>query len=82
MSNLLFVGKTISYMIQVLSLSWLMKNIWRRVNWWRRFEKVFYQQDITRRPRGKVELWLCNGVQESARTMITQCIEWSIEGYT
>ena len=58
MSNLLSVGKTISYMIQVLSLSWLMKKI----------QKGFNQQDVTRVPRGKVELWLCNGVQELAKT--------------
>ena len=64
-SNLLSVGKTIAYMIQVLSLSWLMKKIW----------KGFNQQDVTRVPRGKVELWLCNGVQESVKTMITQCID-------
>ena len=52
-----------------------MKNIWRRFDWWRRFEKVFNQQDVTRRPRGKVELWLCNEVQELAKTVITQCID-------
>ena len=52
---------------------------WRRFearfDWWRRFEKVFNQQDLTRRPKGKVELWLCNGVQELAKTVITQCID-------
>ena len=51
------------------------------VDWWRRFEedltneedskKVFNQQDVTRRPRGKVELWLCNGVQELVKILIT-----------
>ena len=65
MSNLLPIGKTIAYMIQVLSISWLMKKIW----------KGFNQQDVTRRPRGKVELWLCNGLQELVKTVITQCID-------
>ena len=41
-----------------------MKKIW----------KGFNQQDVTKVPSGKVELWLCNGVQESTKTMITQCI--------
>ena len=45
------------------------------VDWWRRFENVFNQQDVTRRLRGKVELWLCNGVQESVKIVITQCID-------
>ena len=44
---------------------WLMKKIW----------KGFNQQDVTRRPRGKDELWICNGVQESVKTVITQCID-------
>ena len=57
MSNLLFASKTIAYMIQVLSLSWLMKNIWSK--------------DVTKVPRGKVELWLCNEVQGSVKTVIT-----------
>ena len=35
----------------------------------------FNQQDVTKVPRGKVELWLCNGVQESVKTVITQCID-------
>ena len=65
MSNLLFAGKTISYMIEVLSFSLLMKMIW----------KGFNQQDVTKVPRGKVELWLCNEVQESAKMVITQCID-------
>ena len=55
------LGKTIAYMIQLLSLSLLMKNIW----------KGFNQQDVTKVPSGKVELWLCNGVQELAKTVIT-----------
>ena len=50
-------------MIQVLSLSWLMKKIW------------FDQQDVTKVPRGKVELWLCNEVQGLVKTMITWCID-------
>ena len=40
MWNLLSEGKTIAYMIQVLSLSWLMKKIW----------KGFNQQDVTKVP--------------------------------
>ena len=64
-SNLLFVGKIIAYMTQVLSLSWLMKKIW----------KGFNQKDVTKVPSRKVELWLCNGVQELAKTVITQCID-------
>ena len=54
-------------MIQVLSPSWLMKKIW--------FLMIFDQQDVTKVPRGKVELWLCNEVQESAKIVITQCID-------
>ena len=65
MSNLLFVGNTIAYMIQVLSLSWLTKKTWNGFN----------QQDVTRRPRGKVELWLYNGVQELVKIVIIQCID-------
>ena len=42
-----------------------MKKIW----------KGFNQQDVTIVPSGKVELWLCNGVQESAKTVILQCID-------
>ena len=59
MSNLLFAGKTIVYMFQVLSLSWF--------DWWRTFD----QQYVTKVPRGKVELWLHNGVQESVKIVIT-----------
>ena len=58
MSNPLFASKTIDYMIQVLSLSWF--------DWWRWFD----QQDVTQVPSRKVELWLCNGVQESAKIVI------------
>ena len=43
MSNLLFVGKTIAYKIQVLSLILLMKMIWSK--------------DVTIAPRENVELW-------------------------
>ena len=42
-----------------------MKKIW----------KGFNQQDVTRRPRGNVELWLWNGVQELVKTVITQCFD-------
>ena len=35
---------------------------------------VLNQQDVTRKPRRKVELWLRNGVQEPAKIVITQCI--------
>ena len=69
MSNLLFVGKTISYMIQVLSLNWLMKKIW----------KGFNQQDAMKVPSGNVEIWLCNGVHELAKIVITQCIDNLLE---
>ena len=65
MSTLLSVGNGIAYMIQVLSLSWLMKKIW----------KGFNQQDVTKVPSGKVELWLCNGVKELAKIVITQFID-------
>ena len=44
------------------------------VDWWRRFEEVD-QQDVTKVPSGKVELWLCNEVQELARTVIKQRID-------
>ena len=37
------------------------------VDWWRRFD----QQDVTKVPRGKVELWLCNEVQGLVKIMIT-----------
>ena len=37
--------------------------------------KRFDQQDVTKVPREKVELWLCNEVQELAKKMITQCID-------
>ena len=64
MSNLLSIGKKIAYMIQVLSLSWSIKKIW----------KGFNQLDVNKVPSGKVELWLYNGVWELAKTVITQCI--------
>ena len=50
---------------EYLKKSWLMKKI----------QKGFNQQDVTRRPRWKVELWLWNGVQESVKIVITQCID-------
>ena len=34
-------------------------------------KRVFNQQYVTRSPRGKVELWLCNGVQELVQIVIT-----------
>ena len=61
MSNLLFVGKTTSYKILLLLLIWLMKRIWSK--------------DVTIAPRGKVELWLCNEVQESIKIVMTWCID-------
>ena len=60
MSNLLFVGMKFSYKIQILSL-----------DWWRGFD----QQDVTRVPKGKVELWFCNEVQGSVKTMVKWCID-------
>ena len=48
-------------MIQVLSISWLMKIIWSK--------------DVTTTPRGKVELWLCKEVQELFKIMIIWCID-------
>ncbi len=75
MSNLinsLFVGNTTTYMFQVLSLSWLMKRIWSK--------------DVTIAPRGKVELCLCNEVQELVKIVVTWCIDYLLEvtnvGYT
>ena len=61
MSNLISMGKTIAYIIQVLSLSLLMKKIW----------KGFNELDVTKVTSGKVELWLCNVVQELAKIVIT-----------
>ena len=43
---------------------------WRIFEWWRRFEE-FDQKDVTKVPSGKIELWLYNGIQELAKTMIT-----------
>ena len=40
-----------------------MKKTWR-----------FDQQDVTKVTSDKVELWLCNEVQELAKIVITQCI--------
>ena len=55
MSNLLIVGKTFTYLIQVISLSWLMIDEEDLIDE-EDSKKVFSQQDVTRRPRGKVEL--------------------------
>ena len=63
MPNLLFFGITIAYKIQVLSLSWLMIDE-------EDLKRFFNQQDVTRRPRGKVELWFCNEVQGLVKTMV------------
>ena len=41
------------------------------VDWWRRFD----QQDVTKAPRGKVELWLYNEVQGSVKIVMTWCID-------
>ena len=41
----------------------------------KKIQKGFNQQDVTKRPRGKVELWLCNEVQELAKIVIIQCID-------
>ena len=37
------------------------------VDWWRGFD----QQDVTKVPRGKVELWLCIEMQELVKIVIT-----------
>ena len=36
------------------------------VDWWRGFN----QQDVTRAPKGKVELWYYNEVQGLVKTMV------------
>ena len=41
------------------------------VDWWRGFD----QQDVTRAPKGKVEIWSCNEVHGSAKTMVKWCID-------
>ena len=41
------------------------------VDWWGGFD----QQDVTKVPRGKVELWLCIEVQGSIKTVMTQCVD-------
>ena len=66
MSNLLSTSKTIELLI------WF--KYYHLVDWWRRFEEI-NQQDVTKLPSGKVDLWLCNEVQESVKTVITQCID-------
>ena len=40
------------------------------VDWWRGFN----QQDVTREPKGKVELWYCSEVQGLDKTMVKWCI--------
>ena len=75
MSNLLSIDKIIAYMIQVLSLSWLMKKIWLIKEIWlvKKIWKGFNQQDLTKIPSGKVELWLFNEVQDFGMVLT---IEW------
>ena len=41
------------------------------VDWWWGFNQL----DVTISLRGKVELWLCNQVQESVKTMVKWCID-------
>ena len=41
------------------------------VDWWRGFD----QKDLIISPRGKVELWLCNEVKGSVKTMVKWCID-------
>ena len=52
-------------MIQVLSLKFIDEEDLKRLD----------QQDVTKIPRGKVEIWLCNEVQESIKIVMTQCID-------
>ena len=39
----------------------------------------FDQYDVTTTPKGKVELWLCNEVQGSIKTMVKLCIDNLLE---
>ena len=52
------------------------------VDWWRGFN----QQDVTKEHKGNVELWFCNEVQRSVKTMVKWCIDNTLEdtevGYT
>ena len=41
------------------------------VDWW----KGFNQKDVTKAPKGKVELGFCNEVQGSVKTMVKWCID-------
>ena len=43
---------------------------------WRR---GFNQQDVTKEPKGKVELWCCNEVQGSVKTMVKWYIDNTLE---
>ena len=45
------------------------------VYWWRGFD----QEDVTTTPREKIELWLCNEVQELVKIVITWCIDDLLE---
>ena len=40
-------------------------------DWWRGFD----QWDITIVCRGKVELWICNEIQGTIKTMVKWCID-------
>ena len=48
--------------------------------------KMIWSIDVTIAPRGNVELWLCNEVQESVKTVETWCIDYVVKvtnvGYT
>ena len=52
------------------------------VDWWRGFN----QHDVTRAPKGNVELWFCNEVQGLVKIMVKWCIDNTLEdtkvGYT
>ena len=41
------------------------------VDWWRGFNQL----DVTKVPKGKVELWFCNQVQGSIKKMVKWCID-------
>ena len=44
---------------------------------------MIWSIDVIIAPRGKVELWLCNEVQELVKTMVTWCTDNILDvGYT
>ena len=45
------------------------------VDCWRGFN----QQDVTKAPKGKVELWCCNEVQGSIKAMMKRCTNYILE---